>query len=72
MVAATGGAATGARDTDAARDMTLRVSDWCFTNGNTLEEIAKRVDDTQAKAAQNGYSVERQADISQKSRQVAV
>ena len=41
----------------AARDMASRVSDWYFTNGNTPEEIAKQVDDIQAKAAQNGHSV---------------
>jgi dimethylsulfone monooxygenase len=41
----------------AARDMASRVSDWYFTNGNTPEEIAKQVDDIQAKAAQNGHAV---------------
>jgi dimethylsulfone monooxygenase len=41
----------------AARDMASRVSDWYFTNGNTPEEIAKQVDDIQAKAASNGHSV---------------
>jgi dimethylsulfone monooxygenase len=41
----------------AARDMASRVSDWYFTNGNTAEEIAKQVDDIQAKAAQNGHAV---------------
>jgi len=41
----------------AARDMASRVSDWYFTNGNTPEEIAKQVDDIQAKAALNGHSV---------------
>ena len=34
----------------AARDMASRVSDWYFTNGNTPDEIAKQVDDIQAKA----------------------
>jgi dimethylsulfone monooxygenase len=41
----------------AARDMASRVSDWYFTNGNTPEEIARQVDDIQAKAAQNNHSV---------------
>jgi FMNH2-dependent dimethyl sulfone monooxygenase len=41
----------------AARDMASRVSDWYFTNGNTPEEIARQVDDIQAKAASNGHSV---------------
>ena len=41
----------------AARDMASRVSDWYFTNGNTPDEIAKQVDDIQAKAAKNGHSV---------------
>ena len=41
----------------AARDMASRVSDWYFTNGNTPDEIAKQVDDIQAKAALNGHSV---------------
>jgi FMNH2-dependent dimethyl sulfone monooxygenase len=41
----------------AARDMASRVSDWYFTNGNTPEEIAKQVDDIEAKAAKNGHSV---------------
>jgi dimethylsulfone monooxygenase len=41
----------------AARDMAARVSDWYFTNGNTPDEIAKQVDDIQAKAAKNNHSV---------------
>jgi FMNH2-dependent dimethyl sulfone monooxygenase len=41
----------------AARDMASRVSDWYFTNGNTPDEIAKQVDDIQAKAAKNGHKV---------------
>jgi dimethylsulfone monooxygenase len=41
----------------AARDMASRVSDWYFTNGNTPEEIAKQVDDIQAKAANNNHAV---------------
>lgn len=41
----------------AARDMAARVSDWYFTNGNTVEEIKKQVDDIQAKAKANGHQV---------------
>lgn len=41
----------------AARDMASRVSDWYFTNGNTPTEIAKQVDDIQAKAKANGHKV---------------
>jgi len=41
----------------AARDMASRVSDWYFTNGNTPAEIAKQVDDIQAKARANNHSV---------------
>lgn len=41
----------------AARDMAARVSDWYFTNGNTLEEIAKQVNDIRAKAKENNHSV---------------
>ncbi|RUW32830.1 MULTISPECIES: dimethylsulfone monooxygenase SfnG [unclassified Mesorhizobium] len=41
----------------AARDMASRVSDWYFTNGNTPAEIAKQVDDIQAKATANNHSV---------------
>ncbi|MDX8481947.1 dimethyl sulfone monooxygenase SfnG [Mesorhizobium sp. VK24D] len=41
----------------AARDMASRVSDWYFTNGNTPAEIAKQVDDIQAKAKANNHSV---------------
>jgi len=41
----------------AARDMASRVSDWYFTNGNTVEGIKAQVDDIRAKAAQNGHSV---------------
>ncbi|HEY0291200.1 MAG TPA: dimethyl sulfone monooxygenase SfnG [Hansschlegelia sp.] len=41
----------------AARDMAARVSDWYFTNGNTPENIAKQVDDVQAKAAEAGRRV---------------
>ncbi|GLK69779.1 dimethylsulfone monooxygenase SfnG [Hansschlegelia plantiphila] len=41
----------------AARDMASRVSDWYFTNGNTPENIARQVDDIQAKAAEHGRRV---------------
>src|SRR5258707_3169373 len=41
----------------AARDMASRVSDWYFTNGNTVEEIKKQVDDIQTKAAENDHAV---------------
>ena len=41
----------------AARDMASRVSDWYFTNGNTVEEIQKQVDDIRAKAKANHHQV---------------
>ncbi len=41
----------------AARDMAARVSDWYFTNGNTVEGIKAQADDIRAKAAANGHSV---------------
>ncbi len=41
----------------AARDMASRVSDWYFTNGNTVEGIKKQVDDIREKAAANAHSV---------------
>ena len=41
----------------AARDMASRVSDWYFTNGNTVDGIKAQVDDIRAKAAANGHSV---------------
>lgn len=41
----------------AARDMAARVSDWYFTNGNTVEGIKAQVDDIRAKAARNAHSV---------------
>jgi len=41
----------------AARDMASRVSDWYFTNGNTVEGIKAQVDDIRAKAAVNKHSV---------------
>ena len=34
----------------AARDMAARVSDWYFTNGNSVAEIKKQIDDVRAKA----------------------
>ena len=41
----------------AARDMASRVSNWYFTNGNTVEGIKAQVDDIREKAAKNGHSV---------------
>jgi FMNH2-dependent dimethyl sulfone monooxygenase len=41
----------------AARDMASRVSDWYFTNGNSVEEIKKQVDDIRAKAKANNHNV---------------
>ena len=41
----------------AARDMASRVSDWYFTNGNTVEGIKKQVDDIRDKAAKNQHRV---------------
>ena len=41
----------------AARDMAARVSDWYFTNGNTVEGIRAQVEDLRAKAAAEGRSV---------------
>jgi len=41
----------------AARDMASRVSDWYFTNGNSVEGIKVQVDDIREKAAANGHSV---------------
>lgn len=41
----------------AARDMASRVSDWYFTNGNSVEGIKAQVDDIRTKAAANGRSV---------------
>ena len=34
----------------AARDMAARVSDWYFTNGNSVAEIKKQIDDVRTKA----------------------
>ncbi|WP_288407690.1 dimethylsulfone monooxygenase SfnG [uncultured Herbaspirillum sp.] len=41
----------------AARDNAASVSDWYFTNGNTVEALKAQIDDIQAKAAQNGHQV---------------
>ncbi|SCY02739.1 dimethylsulfone monooxygenase SfnG [Pseudomonas sp. NFACC37-1] len=41
----------------AARDMASRVSDWYFTNGNTVEGVKAQIDDLQAKAAANNHKV---------------
>lgn len=41
----------------AARDMAARVSDWYFTNGNTIEGIKAQVEDIRAKAAAEGRTV---------------
>jgi FMNH2-dependent dimethyl sulfone monooxygenase len=41
----------------AARDMASRVSDWYFTNGNTVAGIKAQVIDIRAKAAANGHKV---------------
>jgi FMNH2-dependent dimethyl sulfone monooxygenase len=41
----------------AARDMASRVSDWYFTNGNSVEGIKAQVDDIREKAAANGHAV---------------
>jgi FMNH2-dependent dimethyl sulfone monooxygenase len=41
----------------AARDMASRVSDWYFTNGNSVDEIKKQVDDIRTKANVNGHRV---------------
>jgi dimethylsulfone monooxygenase len=38
----------------AARDMAARVSDWYFTNGNTVEGVKTQIDDIHAKAAPLG------------------
>lgn len=37
-----------------ARDMAARVSDWYFTNGNTVENIKIQIDDIRTKAAAAG------------------
>lgn len=41
----------------AARDNAASVSDWYFTNGNTVEGIQAQVDDIRAKAAANNHQV---------------
>lgn len=41
----------------AARDNAAAVSDWYFTNGNTVEGIQAQVDDIRAKAAANKHQV---------------
>ncbi|TCM59902.1 dimethylsulfone monooxygenase [Acinetobacter calcoaceticus] len=41
----------------AARDMAARVSDWYFTNGNSVAEIKKQVDDIREKAQLNQHQV---------------
>jgi len=41
----------------AARDMASRVSDWYFTNGNSVEGIKAQIDDIRAKAARENHSV---------------
>ncbi|OQW69838.1 MAG: dimethyl sulfone monooxygenase SfnG [Proteobacteria bacterium ST_bin12] len=41
----------------AARDNAAAVSDWYFTNGNTVEGIKAQVDDIRAKAAANNHKV---------------
>ncbi|MGX1174628.1 dimethylsulfone monooxygenase SfnG [Pseudomonas sp. R151218B TE3479] len=41
----------------AARDMAARVSDWYFTNGNTVDGVKAQIDDLQAKAAANNHKV---------------
>ena len=41
----------------AARDMAARVSDWYFTNGNTVAEIKNQIDDLRNKSAAEGRTV---------------
>ncbi|EMD9436472.1 dimethyl sulfone monooxygenase SfnG [Burkholderia cepacia] len=41
----------------AARDNAASVSDWYFTNGNTLENLKAQIDDIRAKAAENNHRV---------------
>ena len=41
----------------AARDMASRVSDWYFTNGNSVEGIKAQVDDIRRKAEHNQHQV---------------
>lgn len=41
----------------AARDMVARVSDWYFTNGNTIEGIEAQIEDIRAKSNLSGRKV---------------
>ncbi|WP_151815894.1 dimethylsulfone monooxygenase SfnG [Acinetobacter soli] len=41
----------------AARDMASRVSDWYFTNGNSVEEIEKQLHDIRSKAKADQHQV---------------
>lgn len=41
----------------AARDMASRVSDWYFTNGNTVAELKKQIDDIREKSKANNHHV---------------
>ncbi|PHM27662.1 dimethylsulfone monooxygenase SfnG [Xenorhabdus budapestensis] len=41
----------------AARDMAARVSDWYFTNGNSVEGVSQQIEDIQVKSRQNDRSV---------------
>ena len=41
----------------AARDMAARLSDWYFTNGNSVEEIIRQVDDINQKARGSRHRV---------------
>jgi len=41
----------------AARDMASRVSDWYFTNGNTVEGVTTQIEDIRAKAKAANHSV---------------
>ncbi|MCG2609028.1 MULTISPECIES: dimethylsulfone monooxygenase SfnG [unclassified Acinetobacter] len=41
----------------AARDMASRVSDWYFTNGNTVEGIEAQIQDIREKAQKNNHQV---------------
>lgn len=41
----------------AARDMAARVSDWYFTNGNSVEGIKNQIEDLRAKATAEGRTV---------------
>ncbi|MHA7848500.1 dimethylsulfone monooxygenase SfnG [Serratia sp. D1N4] len=41
----------------AARDMAARLSDWYFTNGNSVEEIRRQVEDIAQKASAHQHQV---------------